>query len=146
MANDPRLDAVLERARRSGKLPSLRALGSGFGTDPEAALLGYAASRSVVEYLVATYGEEGVARLLAAYREGVTDDEALERSLGLSVDELDRSWKAWLAERAATQEGSRAAAAVVLGVAALAAVVALWRGSRGSWRYPQATLRSDGHS
>lgn len=146
MADDPRLDAVLERARRSGKLPSLRALGSGFGTDPEAALLGYAASRSVMEYLVATYGEEGVARLLAAYREGVTDDEALEWSLGLSVDELDRSWKAWLAERAATQEGSRAAAAVVLGVAALAAVVALWRGSRGSWRDPHATMRSDGHS
>lgn len=140
-ADDLRLDAALERARRSGKLPSLRALGSGFGTDPEAALLGYAASRSVVKYLLVTYGEEGMARLLATYREGVTDDEALKRSLGLDVDELDRSWKAWLTEQAAIQGESQRTAVLVVGLAALVAAMVLRRGSREdsrSSRWPPA--------
>jgi hypothetical protein len=106
---EPWLDTALERARRSGTLPSLRALSASFGTDPEAALLGYAASRSVVEYLVTTYGEEGIARLLAAYREGVSDDEALAESLGIDVDQLDRAWRAWLAQRAIRPAEPRAA-------------------------------------
>jgi hypothetical protein len=106
---EPWLDTALERARRSGTLPSLRALSASFGTDPEAALLGYAASRSVVEYLLTTYGEEGIARLLAAYREGVSDDEALAESLGIDVDQLDRAWRAWLAQRAIRPAEPRAA-------------------------------------
>lgn len=100
MSDDPRLAVALQRALREGTLPSVRALSGSFGTDPERALLGYAASRSIVQYLVATYGEAGVARLLAVYREGVTDDQALQRSVGLDVEALDRAWRAWLRERA----------------------------------------------
>jgi len=118
---DPRLDAALERAREEGTLPSLRALRGGFGTDPERALLGYAASRSVVQFILLTYGEDGVQRLLATYREGVTDDEALHRSLGTTVDELDRAWKQWLSERANTRSSS---SAIGLALLTLAAVVA----------------------
>ncbi len=120
---DPRLDAALERARREGTLPSLRALGGGFGTDQESALLGYAASRGVVAFIVATYGEDGVRRLLAAYREGVTDDEALARSLGTTVDGLDRAWKQWLNERANTRSSSSAIGLALLGLAAVVAAL-----------------------
>jgi len=130
---DPWLDAALERARRSGTLPSLRALGASFGTDPEAALLGYAASRSVVEYLVTTYGEAGIARLLAAYREGVSDDEALTRSLGIDVDRLDRAWQAWLARRA-TRPAEPLAASPLLLVSAAGIVLR----QRAGWTRPRS--------
>ncbi|WP_448576421.1 peptidase MA family metallohydrolase [Thermomicrobium sp.] len=121
---EPWLDAALERARRSGTLPSLRALSASFGTDPEAALLGYAASRSVVDYLLTTYGEEGIARLLAAYRDGISDDEALTRSLGIDVDRLDRAWRAWLAQRASrTRSAEPRAASPLLPVSAAGIVL-----------------------
>ncbi len=129
-AEDPRLEAALERARRTGTLPSVRALGGGFGTDPEQALVGYAASRSIMEFIQVTYGDEGVRRLLAAYREGVTDDQALERSLGLTVDELDRAWKAWLATRAAGSNPSPSLVPVT--VVLLAGLVLLARRRRAS--------------
>lgn len=129
---EPWLDTALERARRSGTLPSLRALSASFGTDPEAALLGYAASRSVVEYLLTAYGEEGIARLLAAYREGVSDDEALAESLGIDVDQLDRAWRAWLAQRAIRPAEPRAANPLLLVSAAgsVAGIVLVRRACR----------------
>lgn len=121
---DPRLDAALERARGEGTLPSLRALSSGFGTDPERALLGYAASRSVVQFILLTYGEDGVQRLLATYREGMTDDEALSRSLGTTVDELDPAWKQWLSDQPATHARPPSAGVVLLALTELIGILA----------------------
>jgi hypothetical protein len=115
--DDPRLEAALAQAVRTGRLPTLRALGGGFGTDPERALLGYAASRSVVVYLLATYGEDGIARLLAAYRAGASDDEALGRSLGLTVDRLDRAWRTWVEGTVGRRPAPAAATAARAGMA-----------------------------
>ncbi|MCX7624132.1 MAG: peptidase MA family metallohydrolase [Thermomicrobium sp.] len=138
-ADDPRLDVVLGRAVRDGALPSLRALRTSFGTDPDRALLGYAASRSVVEYLLATYGEDGVRRLLAAYREGVSDDEALARSLGVTLETLEREWRAWLAQRSRASVPASHPEALALGFATLVGLRALRVGRRRSRaRQPQS--------
>ena len=58
-------------------------------------MLSYAQSGSVVEFILedARYGPSKLARTVAAFKEGVTYDEALRSGLGVSVDELDEQWR-----------------------------------------------------
>lgn len=93
---DTRFDTVLQRAVRDGRLISVRALNSSFPVDPDTALLSYAESRSIVQFIIERYGEEGMAALLRVFRDGVSYDEAVERALGVTIEELDRAWKEWL--------------------------------------------------
>lgn len=93
---DARFGPILERAVRSGSLIPVRALNSSFPVDPEQALLSYAESRSVVQFIVEQLGEQRMAALLRVFQEGVSYDEAVQRALGMTIDELDQAWKAWL--------------------------------------------------
>ena len=73
----------------------LKALSGSFGADEEMAVLSYAQSGSVVEFILddPRYGPEKLARTVAAFKEGVTYDEALKAGLGVTVDELDEQWR-----------------------------------------------------
>lgn len=93
---DPRLAPPLDRAVRDGRLIPISALRSSFPIDPEQALLSYAESLSIVTYLVETYGQSTVGDLATVYQQEVTHDEAVERVLGMTVDDLDAEWKTWL--------------------------------------------------
>ena len=93
---DPRLAPALDRAVRDGRLIPIGALRSSFPLDPEQALLSYAESLSIVTYLVETYGQSTVGDLATVYQQEVTHDEAVERVLGMTVDDLDAEWKTWL--------------------------------------------------
>jgi hypothetical protein len=93
---DPFLDEILERAARANALLPLRTLESSFPADPDEALLSYAESVSAVRFLLDRYGSERVQRLLAAFRQGVTYDEALQQALGVTVEQLDAAWRATL--------------------------------------------------
>lgn len=93
---DTRLDPILDRAVREGRLIPLPALRSSFPLDPDQAMLSYAQSLSVVEYLVETYGEETTGQLVTIYQEEVTHDRALQMVLGVDIEELDTAWKTWL--------------------------------------------------
>jgi hypothetical protein len=92
---DPGYDAALRDAAERGDVDPLRALTSSFGQDEEGLVVAYAQSRSVVDFILGNekYGPERLARTLAAFREGVTYDEALQRGLGVSTDDLDREWR-----------------------------------------------------
>ena len=94
--SDPFLDEILERAARANALLPLRTLESSFPADPDAALLSYAESAGAVRFLLDHYGGERVQRLLAAFQQGVTYDEALQQALGVTVDQLDTAWRATL--------------------------------------------------
>lgn len=94
--DDPRFGSILERAVREGRLIPVRALNSSFPVDPEQALLSYAESRSIVQFIVEQMGEERMAALLRVFQEGVSYDEAVQRALGMTIEELDQAWKAWL--------------------------------------------------
>jgi hypothetical protein len=85
--------ARVARAAEAGELDRLRSLNGQFPYDAEDALLAYAQSLSVVQYIIDTYGETGLSNLIAVFREGVSYDEAVERALGLSLDELDEAWR-----------------------------------------------------
>jgi hypothetical protein len=92
---DPGAEDALKFAAEDGALPPLRTLSSPFAADPDEALLSYAQSGSVVEFIMhdPRYGPEKLARTIGAFKEGVTYDEALKAGLGVSVDELDEQWR-----------------------------------------------------
>lgn len=143
----------LRAAAEAGQLPPLRTLNGQFPYDTDGALLAYAQSMAVVSYVIDTYGETGLSKLIAAFRAGVTYDDALRQALGVTTDELDAAWRPGAVEqanRALAQLGGDdrdnaagfvlsdwqawllASGSVVMGLFALLAVVAGWRAWRRS--------------
>jgi hypothetical protein len=94
----PEEEEYLKAAAEEGYLLPVKALSGSFGADEDAAFLSYSQSRSVVEFILndSRYGSEKLARTVAAFKEGVTYDEALMSGLGVTVDELDSQWRASL--------------------------------------------------
>lgn len=93
---DDRFGPLLSRAIRAGKLDSVRSLNSGFPSDPDAALLSYAESESIVRFIVEELGAQKMAALINVFQQGISYDDAVQQSLGMSFDELDAAWKEWL--------------------------------------------------
>jgi hypothetical protein len=77
----------------SGKVPPLRTLNGTFPYDRDGATASYAFSLSAVMYILDTWGDEGMSKLLATFPEGITYEDAIQRGLGISFDELDRQWR-----------------------------------------------------
>jgi hypothetical protein len=97
-SHDPSETAALKQAAEEGKLLPLRALSGSFGADENTALLSYAESRSAVDFIVSDprFGPEKLARTVAAFKGGVTYDDALKAGLGVTADDLDALWRASL--------------------------------------------------
>ena len=91
---DPNLDSLLERARGEGRLIPIRDLCFPFSTDPAEALLAYAESGSLVRYIRRQYGDSGIRALLQAYADGADCDGGVQKALHVSLDQLERAWRA----------------------------------------------------
>jgi hypothetical protein len=102
---DPRFPPLVRDAARDGRLIPLRALNSSFGYQPSEAILSYAQSGAIVEFLLQEYGPAKAAALVAVFREGVSYDEAVQRALGLTLEELDAQWRAAVAGGSAVGTG-----------------------------------------
>jgi hypothetical protein len=89
-------DMLLKRAIKNNELLTLRTLSSPFPADPDEAVLSYAQSGAVVNFIVDTYGPEAMAELLNALAEGALYDEALVQTLGVDTDGLDNAFRASL--------------------------------------------------
>jgi hypothetical protein len=87
---------ALSQAVRSNTLLSLKTLSSNFPADSKQATLAYAESYSAVVFIRDTYGREKIGQLLKVFKEGSTDDDALQRVLGVNTAELDARWRASL--------------------------------------------------
>lgn len=108
---DPALEVALNQARAEGQLLPLTALCPPFPVDPEAALLAYAQSASLVRTVRDRYGNTGIRDLLAAYADGAGCESGIERGLGITAHQFERLWHAdlvglsgwivWLSENAA---------------------------------------------
>ena len=83
----------LDKAISEDKLISVRSLCGPFSAETEKACLSYAESYSLVEYLLADYGQERMLNLLTLFREGNTYDEALMKAYGFDIDGLDALWR-----------------------------------------------------
>jgi hypothetical protein len=81
------------RLAAEGTIPPLRTLNGNFPYDPEGAMDAYALSLTAVIYILDTWGDEGMAKLIATFPEGITYEDAIQQGLGISFDELDRQWR-----------------------------------------------------
>ncbi|NOX60417.1 MAG: hypothetical protein GXP42_00480 [Chloroflexi bacterium] len=87
----------MREVAKEGQLIPLVTLTAGFGRSDETRVrLAYKESYSAVVYLIETYGQEGLARLLAAYKAGKAGDDAFEAALGVSMGQFDLDWAEWL--------------------------------------------------
>ncbi|MBA2596271.1 MAG: hypothetical protein H0V00_06555 [Chloroflexia bacterium] len=77
----------------NGAVPPLRTLNGNFPYDRDGATASYSFSLSAVMYILDTWGDEGMAKLLATFDEGITYEDAVQQGLGISFDELDRQWR-----------------------------------------------------
>lgn len=141
---DSRFKPMLQTAVKSGTLIPVRALNSSFPDDPNQALLSYAESESVVDFIINQKGADKMSALLQAFKGGVSYDQAVQAGLGISLDQLDKEWKDWLGYKgdkpvSATVDAARgdagtgqhnrdqlvaSASAILVGVAAILCLVA----------------------
>ena len=77
----------------TGEVPPLRTLNGTFPYERDGATASYAFSLTAVMYILDTWGDEGMSKLLATFEEGVTHEDAIEQGLGITFDELDRQWR-----------------------------------------------------
>jgi hypothetical protein len=90
---DQDFPALVQEAADEGRLFSIRALNSQFPLDRADTVLAYAESLSIVRFIIDHYGADKMADLIDVYRGGVSHDQAVKRTLGVDLDELDRLWK-----------------------------------------------------
>ncbi len=93
----------LQDAAAAGILDDIESLNGQFPYDPNLALLAYAESLSIVTYITDTYGEDGLSKLIAAFGEGITYEDAVLQALGVTLDELNTAWQAQVGEQAQNQ-------------------------------------------
>jgi hypothetical protein len=93
MANDG--DKALAKATISDRLISLGNLRS-FPRDEKSLLLAYEESKSLVEYIVNEYGEQGILQILGYLKGGYSTDGAIRKSLSVVAPELEMKWLAYL--------------------------------------------------
>ena len=63
------------------------------GAGPAGATLAYAESASIVSFLVEEFGWEKMRQLLAAFKDGATNDDALKQAYSFDVNGLELRWK-----------------------------------------------------
>jgi hypothetical protein len=133
---DPVFRSSLEEAILEDELISVRSLCSPFSAETEKALLSYAQSYSLVEYLLDNYGQDSMLDLLTILKQGNTYDEALTEVYGFDIDGLDALWRGTLASHTVISvsripeqsEGTawQSRPALIAVLAALATALALW--------------------
>ena len=85
---------AVENAARSGAIMPLRALVGRFPTTADRFSLAYDESVSAIDFLIRTYGQDALVGLIRSYADGVSDDIAFERALGVNVAGFEAAWLA----------------------------------------------------
>lgn len=101
--------AAVERAAEAGTLIPLDGLTGQFPTGFQRFSLAYAESVSAVDYLVRTYGEDALVKLIRSYAAGRTDNEAFSDALGVDMSAFGAGWLDDLGAAAPTRFGPQPA-------------------------------------
>jgi hypothetical protein len=96
----PEYALALEEARKAGQLLSVEELCIPFSPDPRTAMLSYAQSASVVQFIRQRYGADGIRKLLSAYANGASCTSGVEEALEISLDKLESDWRISLEPKA----------------------------------------------
>ena len=91
-------ESTVRWAVRRGGLLRLRHMGSVPGRPGDVRLF-YSQSASVVRFMLDRFGEARMQSLLSDINAGRAVDDALDRSYGIGVDELDAAWRAQIHRR-----------------------------------------------
>jgi len=91
---------VLNRAVLSGNYIPIRNLATRFPEERTPLLTAYEESRDLTEYINREFGRNGILEILQHLKDGYTPDEAIHRSLFISLDELELKWLGDLRKRA----------------------------------------------
>jgi Peptidase MA superfamily len=67
-----------------------------FPKDEASLVLAYEQSKNFIEYIAGKYGQDSIVRILNYAREGYTVDESIQKSLSVSLPELEHTWHAHL--------------------------------------------------
>lgn len=103
---DPRYSTYLSQAIAAGSLISVQSLCSPFSAFSGEAILSYAQSHSLVEFLIIRYGQDKMSELLTIFKEGSGYDDALEAVYGFDMDGLDSLWRDYVTEKYRSAVGS----------------------------------------
>ncbi len=93
---DVRFRPLVRDAADNGKLIPVRALNSPFPLSQEQALLSYAESESIVNFIINAYGSKYIGALVSAFKDELSYDQVVQKVLKESIEELDKEWKASL--------------------------------------------------
>lgn len=88
--------ALLSDAIENGELVSLRALNSTFADARDQAVLSYAESYSLIEFIIDEYGTDQLGRLIEVFAEGAHYDDAMLEVFGVNMDGMEDRWREYL--------------------------------------------------
>ena len=91
LLEEPR-PAMLTEAILSGSIIPLAILADDFPSDDQALMLAYAESRSVVGFIADTFGADKIVKILGYLKEGSGIEESVQRSLSVSLRDLEEQW------------------------------------------------------
>jgi hypothetical protein len=89
----PEYALVLDEARKADQLLPVEELCIPFSPDPRVAVLSYAQSASLVQFVRQRYGADGIRRLLSAYANGASCTSGVEEALEVSLGKLENDWR-----------------------------------------------------
>jgi tetratricopeptide (TPR) repeat protein len=92
-------------ALEQGKALKLKDLNAGF-TRPDTIALAYYQASLLVDHIVKTHGEAKLHALVRSYTDGTTGDAAIEKSVGVSLDQLQESFTQALDTRFSALRGA----------------------------------------
>lgn len=91
--------STLRAATLSNRLISIRWMSESFPADGKDLVLAYEESKSLVEYIEKEFGASGVLRILEHMSSGDSVESAVQKSLLIPLDELERKWKSSLVRK-----------------------------------------------
>jgi len=103
---EPQFSTALGEAIAGGGLISVQSLSSPFSAYSDEAILSYAQSHSLVEFLITSYGQAKMFELLTIFKQGSGYDDALEAVYGFDMDGLDILWREYVTDKYQVAVGS----------------------------------------
>jgi hypothetical protein len=99
---NPYFQSHLDKAKAENRLISLRSLNSPFSAQSDEAILSYAQSHSIMEFLIQNYGNIKMLQLLSLFKTGGTCDDALREIYGFDQDGLEVLWLESISNKSVT--------------------------------------------
>jgi hypothetical protein len=107
----PDYRSAVGSAANDGTLIPLSGIAGQFPTSEDRFRLAYGESVSAVDFLIRTYGQDALVKLISSYADGRTDDAAFTAAIGVDVDAFEAAWLADLKAGTPVRQGPRPAPA-----------------------------------